>query len=336
MAHLASFSIKHYRNLDGLHMGDMRKMNLIVGGNGVGKTSLLEAICLFHDRRKPGVLWDSDIHRFIRPSQNPLEDLTTGAVEMSGVEDKKKYKYKAYFEPLNTLDLSTQQESVEYGVREPITGRLRVTINDKELKSGDLLRTRSGMVSVPFYSSSPMSGIFTSDVVNKETIDRFSDIIKRGYKNSMIKKIRSIFPIDDVDIVVPEDGPPRILVTHDKKRMYIEQLGGGMTRLFNYNTILYSTESDLTCIDEIENGIHYSVLPEFWKGIRSISENLNVQIFATTHSYECIKAAVDAYGDSSDDIMIYALYCDEEGCIKVNKRTYDDLETSIEMNMEIR
>lgn len=317
-------------------MDDMRKMNLIVGSNGVGKTSLLEAICLFHDRANPNVLWNSNIHRSIRPGQNPLEDLTTDTVEMSGVEDKKEYEYKAYFEPFNTLDLLPQQESLEYAVSEPITGRLHVKINGKELESRDLLRTRDGMIYVPSYLRRPMSGIFKSDAINEGTIDRFSDTIKRGYKDSMIEKIQSIFPIDGVDIVVPEDGPPRILITHDNKQMYIEQLGGGMTRLFNYHTILYSTESDLTCIDEIENGIHYSILPEFWSGIKSTSENLNVQIFATTHSYECIKAAADAYRDGPDDIMIYALYYDEDGYIKINRRTYDELQTSIEMNMEIR
>ncbi len=42
-------------------------------------------------------------------------------------------------------------------------------------------------------------------------------------------------------------------------------------------------------IDEIENGIHYSVQPELWQLIFQLARRLNVQVFATTHSWDCIK-----------------------------------------------
>ena len=47
-------------------------------------------------------------------------------------------------------------------------------------------------------------------------------------------------------------------------------------------------------IDEIENGLHHSVLPIIWKGLFLAAKEVDVQIFATTHSWECVLAADQA------------------------------------------
>lgn len=336
MAHLSKLDMVHYRNLDGLGMDGMAKMNLIVGRNGTGKTSLLEAICLFHGRDNPALLWDSNVQRSFGPNQNPLEGLATDAVKITGTEGKEKYRYKAHFEPLNILDFTTQQESGDHDVRESVTGRLHIKINGKEMKNKELLRTRKGMVSVPSYSRSDIRGVFVSDTIDDNTIGRFSRIVAKGYKNQFIKTMQKFLPITDIDIVVSKNETPRIWITTDKIQQNAESFGGSITRLFNYNTMLYSAENGIACIDGIENSIHYSVLSNFWKGVKSTSESLNAQIFATTHSYEWIRAAAAAYQDRPQDIMVYALYHDQEDNIKANKYPYDILETALDINMEIR
>ena len=50
-------------------------------------------------------------------------------------------------------------------------------------------------------------------------------------------------------------------------------------------------------IDEVENGIHYSVQTDVWKGIGLVARELDIQVFATTHSYEMIEAAHEAFRD---------------------------------------
>jgi AAA15 family ATPase/GTPase len=47
-------------------------------------------------------------------------------------------------------------------------------------------------------------------------------------------------------------------------------------------------------IDEIENGLHHSVLSTIWQGLFHAAEEMDVQIFATTHSWECVLAADEA------------------------------------------
>ena len=52
---------------------------------------------------------------------------------------------------------------------------------------------------------------------------------------------------------------------------------------------LINAKQGIILIDEIENGIHYSIHSKLWELIFTLSEELQVQIFATTHSWDCIE-----------------------------------------------
>ncbi|MCB4782010.1 MAG: ATP-binding protein, partial [Sulfurovum sp.] len=53
---------------------------------------------------------------------------------------------------------------------------------------------------------------------------------------------------------------------------------------------MFAQQGKYILIDEIENGIHYTNLDKLWEIILTISEKQNVQVFATTHSKECIES----------------------------------------------
>ena len=104
----------------------------------------------------------------------------------------------------------------------------------------------------------------------------------------------------------------------------------------------------LILVDEIENGIHYEVLPELWKSIFAISHELNVQVFATTHSRECVFAALEAAntavgqaammeGNSDDEhdlaeLTLYRLY-KRDGRIGAVHLTQENLEGAFDMGL---
>ena len=86
--------IKHlrvvqYRGLQNLEFAGLRALNLISGPNGVGKTSLAEALWLFHGRYNPSLLWNTHVLRspaFL--AQNPLSVLGGPGIELQGKEEK--------------------------------------------------------------------------------------------------------------------------------------------------------------------------------------------------------------------------------------------------------
>ena len=68
-------------------------------------------------------------------------------------------------------------------------------------------------------------------------------------------------------------------------------MGEGFNRLLGIYSEVIASEVHVLLIDEIENGLHYSVMPQVFEGLFTAAKELDIQIFATTHSWECIMAA---------------------------------------------
>jgi AAA15 family ATPase/GTPase len=64
---------------------------------------------------------------------------------------------------------------------------------------------------------------------------------------------------------------------------------------------LADSEGPFVFIDEMENGLHHSTLEPVWQRFASLTRERNVQLFATTHSEECVLAAARAFNAANDD-----------------------------------
>jgi AAA15 family ATPase/GTPase len=71
---------------------------------------------------------------------------------------------------------------------------------------------------------------------------------------------------------------------------HINELGEGLNQYIAFIILLLTHKNAILFIDEIENGIHYTNLDKLWEIILTISKEQNVQVFATTHSKECIES----------------------------------------------
>ncbi|RKZ86848.1 MAG: hypothetical protein DRR19_14375 [Candidatus Parabeggiatoa sp. nov. 1] len=68
------------------------------------------------------------------------------------------------------------------------------------------------------------------------------------------------------------------------------ELGHGLKRYVSIISAILVCQENCLFLDEIENGIHGTTLDRLWQIILTLSEELNCQIFATTHSKECIES----------------------------------------------
>ena len=93
---------------------------------------------------------------------------------------------------------------------------------------------------------------------------------------------------------------------------------------------------DVLLIDEVENGIHHSVHKQIWTGLAEVAETLDVQIFATTHSAECLEAANDAFAErGAYDFSVIQLFRVADG-IQGRVLYREHIQAALESNIDLR
>ena len=88
-------------------------------------------------------------------------------------------------------------------------------------------------------------------------------------------------------------------------------------------------------VDEIENGIHYSVQTNLWHLVFEMAARLDVQVFATTHSYDCIKAFEAAASESDEEGVLVRLARKGDRTL-VGEFDESELGVAVEGQIEVR
>lgn len=134
--------------------------------------------------------------------------------------------------------------------------------------------------------------------------------------------------IDDIRV-------PLVKIKGIDEPLPLKSMGDGMTRLFHIIVALVNARNGLLLIDEFENGLHWSVQPKVWDIVFQLSERLNVQIFATTHSRDCINGFYQAWNNYPTLGAFFRLD-EKNGLIKATEYTSETLNDSIDMDVEVR
>ncbi len=80
----------------------------------------------------------------------------------------------------------------------------------------------------------------------------------------------------------------------------LRSLGDGAVRLFGVALALANSQGGFLLIDEAENGIHHTIQRDFWRMVLLTAEANDVQVFATTHSWDCAAGFARAAVDTED------------------------------------
>ena len=109
-------------------------------------------------------------------------------------------------------------------------------------------------------------------------------------------------------------------------------LGDGIARLARVVLGLAQAEGGVLLVDEIENGIHHSILPKMWHVIDEASKQFATQLFATTHSFECLEAADATVGPQ---LALHRLELDDlhSKCVTYAR---DDIKAAVRHGLEVR
>jgi len=354
------FRIKNFRCFDNLTVEPLQRINLITGKNNVGKTALLEALWLHHGYHNPelGLRLRAfrGLSRFKR--EEFLWDLfsefdPTKEIELSSQnqESQERSLYITIHErPVSRVSLRQErsiegngQESlpadmIEQETTTPIETEVRFqTTGDIEahayVESDGVRFERPSSIKEP-------SAIFLTSRRrdNLETLaERFSNLAVDKKETQIVKTLSLIEPRLKTLTVQHTGGSPVIYGDIGMDRLIpLPFMGDGMGRLLSIVLAIPEAQNGVLLVDEIENGLHYSVMKEIWQAVSELVEMYNVQFFATTHSEECVQAAFQAL--TENEPYNFTLHRLERVKGEIQAISYDRemLAAAFEIDVEVR
>jgi hypothetical protein len=321
---LPSFEVKGFRAFKDLRIERLGRVNLIVGKNNVGKTSLLEAIQLYASQGNPALIWEQ------LTSRDEMQRRSNGsrAAVISELLSSLRHLF------LERPDLVRRHvTTMKLGPVDSPDSMLTLSVDrlpDRTaigLDTGTVARTipmltiRIGKHPATHYpieqtapdtllqlAPSPLQVLFV--LAHEFTPARLSELWDRvaltGVERNILDALRIIAPgVEGIGFVAAPTGTagdriPIVRIAGMDEPIPLRSLGGGIQRMLGIALALVNAKDGIVLVDGVENGLHYTVLPQLWRLIFETARRLNVQVFATSHSWECLEAFQQAAEDDRE------------------------------------
>jgi AAA15 family ATPase/GTPase len=144
--------------------------------------------------------------------------------------------------------------------------------------------------------------------------------------------------VQDVNFLSHRTANAGILKKRKKQRepVPLGNLGGGMHRMLSIAINLANSEDGYLLIDEIDTGLHYRTITDMWRLVMETAVRLNVQVFATTHSWDCVRSFAEALGLQEDKEVgaLFRLERRSEEEIAAVRYGADDLSFIVSQNIQ--
>ena len=116
----------------------------------------------------------------------------------------------------------------------------------------------------------------------------------------------------------------------------MRSLGDGVLRLFGVALALANSRDGFLLFDEAENGIHHAIQRDFWRMVMQTAHQNNVQVFATTHSWDCVRGfAMAAAENENVEGVLVRLEREDDG-LRAVRYSEDDLKIAADQRIEVR
>jgi len=168
----------------------------------------------------------------------------------------------------------------------------------------------------------------------------FDDITLTEKEQYIIDALRIIEPSTERIAFVEESPGERtavIKLSNAKGVLPLRSMGDGMNRILTIILGLVNSDNGFFLIDEFENGLHYTVQEHLWNIIFKLSQKLNVQVFITTHSEDCISGFETVLNSTNNTFDGKLIRLDNEnGTIKQVEFNASELKIASDHNIETR
>ena len=312
MAMISRLMVEKFRGINNLKIDNLNRINLFVGDNNCGKTSVMEALQLFRTsellgniytiaRQRESIFWmnsNSLYENFICMFPHDGSDLE---IRVSGVCNGKdmaynvKGKEKQILIDVKEMDRFFVRENMDWLAAEPRTEEFTGAIFYRygEILKEDQMKINrlTGISGTPASESDEFKIIYVSPFEHlKGSV--ISQIIKNdGYKEICLKALQ-LFDAEIEDMMIFKSDISNRPVEYLKHRrlgnMPLSTFGDGVKKVLVLSNAIAKAAGGILLIDEIETAIHKKYYDDIFKFIVKACKAFDVQVFVTTHSLEAI------------------------------------------------
>lgn len=346
---LKELEITKFRGIQHLHIDELGKVNVFIGSNNVGKSTLLEATFMLASMANPllpsqvNVLREAQradlahikyLFYKAKISDHPIiEGITLEnlhkRVEITTIGAKASNKDE------NIIDLSATDST-------PING-IELICDDGAQQYTTKLTNDNGKLSITstiqYIDGRFRSVLISSNSKEGNVLESYSELVRRQLKDAIIKALRN-FDARITNIEALSDGLYLQFEGMDEL-LPLTMAGDGVRRYLGIVSHVIDPTTDIVLIDEIENGLHYTAYSKLWESLILSALSNNVQLFVTTHSKETLRCLAETYTKlqdklNSNDVRIYTIDQELNGEQHVYALSAEGLQGAIESNIEIR
>lgn len=366
---MKSISIKNYKNLRDLKIDSLSKVNLIVGMNNSGKSTLLEAISIFAT--------GGDLNQIRWVLKNRGLEVADCMLNNTTVDDEKElyqslysnYDIKSFL--YNPVTISADNNLVSIQLAKVVERWVAQQNGEKILRNvvlqpnedtlvGDtvhdglsvsrggsstytyIFKNQCNNISFKSENFLPFEYVQTSNILNNDNPRLFDKIALSNLENELLNALNIIEPrIDAINFLrdekqayISDRRVPIVVYKGSTQRYRLSTMGDGINRILTIILSMLNCKGGVLLIDEFDNGLHHSVQTKLWTMIYRLAESLDVQVFATTHSDDCIKSFTQA--DEKGDGKLIRLEDRSGDIVAVEFNDKERLMFAINNKVEVR
>lgn len=352
---LKSLKIENLRGIKSLSCRQLAPITLIGGCNNCGKSTFLEAIKLLSSRRDASVAPDinllmrqinlrskEDLQVLFNDSTVPIKitSLMEGDISCSLTMSLEKQNGGVWSvaSSLSPENLNNDWKFIQHG--EDTGNKVAPVGWDTELSPRV---DEKGQVRFSYTSSREetptnwkcmlLSANTRSSFVEKDVFGKMMVALQDRELNSILNKIYpEIFTVKLVNdkLMVKVRGYDNLIPA--------KASGDGVVRMISVLCCLWNSSGGCLCVDEIDNGLHYSVLLDFWHAVAEFVEKFNVQLVATTHHLEMLDTLNRMVKEREQpNLAEYVrLSCNEGGGHVADIFNGEELDRALQFGLELR
>ncbi|HZH14640.1 MAG TPA: AAA family ATPase [Archangium sp.] len=365
---MTTLRIDNFRSFRKLTVEGLTRVSLLVGTNNAGKTSVLEAAELVLGGTGPSIL-----ERGVR-SRGEVVTVRSEVGEFRRYTDYIEVNHLFHgrsLEPGKSFEIDALVEEGPRAFRCRIvprpTGKLK---DDDEAPPLELLKPGSNLaLSISGNGMGPEGYIYP--MAGYSVMRRLlrNAATKPADKAWMVRFMETAAPdvselrlLWDAVVLTPEEakvtnalqiiepdierlaaisgskmgGGMFVKLRGSDERIPLGSMGEGIKRLLTLSLSLVSSAGGYLLVDEIDTGLHHSVMTRMWRLVVEVARRLNVQVLATTHSLDCVRALAALYEENPDVRELISLHRIERGTEASVPYSADEILAASQHQMELR